>query len=70
MAVRLPNVRNSEVFLGSPARMSDFAVLPHLSRHPPAAASGKGRWKRASGVKNRFAKEFGCAGILGGFAKI
>ena len=46
-AVPLPNLGNPEVYLDFPLRMLDFAVSPHLSRHPRAAAAGLGGRKEA-----------------------
>ena len=38
----LPNLGNLEVYLHFCMRMFDFAVSPHLSRHPLVAAAGVG----------------------------
>ena len=41
-AVPLPNLQNTEIYLGFNFRMLDFSVFPNLSRHPQAAAAGLG----------------------------
>ena len=68
MAVPLSNLQTPEIYLGLFARTLDFAVFPHLSGHPPAAAAGLcGREGHGVGLKGKFAKEFvirsGSAGI-------
>ena len=39
-AAPFPNTQNPGIYFDFFARMPDFAVVPHISRHPPAAAAG------------------------------